>query len=161
MPWLKPAYINGGNEVFRWSNVNRQRRRIIQEDRKYLEARVRRFLKSYLSADPMQKHQYYEAVAGASAGCQPEFSISDLESDQMAEATAEAALQVVKRRQQAGKDSQDSLAAFITDAYATVAVAYHRAAGVYIDDKTMQQLGTAAVHLLTMETSHMMAHSKD
>ena len=45
--------------------------------------------------------------------------------------------------------------------YATVAVAYHRAAGVYIDEKKMQQLGTAAVHLLTMATSHMMARSKD
>ena len=147
--------------MFRWSNVNRRRRRIIREDRKYLEARVRRFLRSYLSADAMQKPQYYEVVAGASAGCQPEYSISDLESDQMAEATAEAANKVVRRRQQTGRDRQDSLATFITDAYATVAVAYHRAAGVYIDDKKMQQLGTAAVHLLTMATSHMMAQSKD
>jgi hypothetical protein len=39
---------------------------------------------------------------------------------------------------------------FVTDAYATVAVAYHRAAGIYTMDKEMQELGTAAVHLLTM-----------
>src|SRR5712664_1919131 len=42
---------------------------------------------------------------------------------------------------------------FVTDACATVAVAYHRAAGVYIMDKEMQELGTAAVHLLTIATS--------
>src|SRR5258708_5005438 len=83
-----------GTKLFRWSNVNRRRRRIIREDRKYLEARVRRFLRSYLSADAMQKPQYYEVVAGASAGCQPEYSISDLESDQTAEAAAEAANKV-------------------------------------------------------------------
>jgi hypothetical protein len=33
-------------------------------------------------------------------------------------------------------------------------VAYHRAAGVYIADKDMQELGTAAVHLLTIGTSY-------
>ena len=42
-------------------------------------------------------------------------------------------------------------------AYATVAVAYRRAAGVYAIDEEMQ-LGTAAVHLLTKATSHMKAH---
>ena len=41
------------------------------------------------------------------------------------------------------------------DATATVAVAYRRAAGVYSMDKDMQELGTAAVHLLTMATSYM------
>jgi len=46
---------------------------------------------------------------------------------------------------------------FVTDAYATVAVAYHRAAGIYIMDKEMQELGTAAVHLLTMASSYIMA----
>jgi len=46
---------------------------------------------------------------------------------------------------------------FVTDAYATVAVAYHRAAGVYTMDKEMQELGTAAVHLLTMASSYIRA----
>lgn len=143
-----------------WSKANRRRKRIIREDQKYLEARVRRFLRNYLSADEMQKHQYYEAVAGASAGCQPAHSISDLESEQVAEAVADVANQVVRRRLQTGKGNQDRLATFITDAYATVAVAHHRAAGVYIHEDQMLQLGTAAVHLLTMATSHMMNHSK-
>ena len=39
--------------------------------------------------------------------------------------------------------------------YATVAVAYRRASTVYGVDEEMQQLGTAAVHLLTMATSYM------
>ena len=49
----------------------------------------------------------------------------------------------------------DPTADFITDACATVAIAYHRAAGLYARDKEMQELGTAAVHLLTMATSYM------
>jgi hypothetical protein len=138
---------------FRWDN----RRRKIREDRKYLEARARRFLKSYLAAEGATKHRYYEAVEGASAACQPGITDSTLEDARIAEATAEAALKVVKRRSQRAGDSQD-MATLITDAYATVAVAYRRAAGVYAIDEEMQKLGTAAVHLLTMATSHMKAH---
>jgi hypothetical protein len=37
----------------------------------------------------------------------------------------------------------DRTADFVTDAYATVGVAYHRAAGVYALDEDMQALGTA------------------
>ena len=147
--------------MFSWSKINRQRRRIVREDRRYLEARVRRFLSDYLSATDVQKSRYYEVVAGASAGCYPENSVSYLQNIRIAEMTAETANAVVKRRLQAEKDSHDSLERFITDAYATAAVAYRRAAGIYIGDKQMQKLGTAAVHLLTMATSRMMAKSKD
>jgi hypothetical protein len=44
--------------------------------------------------------------------------------------------------------------------YATVAVAYRRASTVYGVDEEMQQLGTAAVHLLTMATSYMLNRQK-
>jgi hypothetical protein len=108
----------------------------------------------------MWKAQYYEVVAGASAGCHPEHYISILEDIRVAEMTAEKASTVAKRRSEAGKDKHD-LDRFVTDAYATVAVAYRRAAGIYTGDRQMQELGTAAVHLLTMATSHMMARSKD
>ena len=54
----------------------------------------------------------------------------------------------------------DRTAEFVTDAYATVGIAYHRAAGLYIMDKEMQELGTAAVHLLTIATSYMRAHNE-
>ena len=37
---------------------------------------------------------------------------------------------------------------------------HHRAAGVYMMDKEMQELGTAAVHLLTMATSYMNARNE-
>jgi hypothetical protein len=43
----------------------------------------------------------------------------------------------------------------ITGAYATVAIAYRRAAAVYTMDPEKQRLGTAAVHLVTMATSYM------
>jgi hypothetical protein len=48
----------------------------------------------------------------------------------------------------------DRIGNFVTDACATVAVAYRRAAGVYVQDEAMQKLGTAAVHLLTLATSY-------
>lgn len=142
--------------MFSWFGLDNRRRKI-REDRKYLEARARRFLKSYLAAEGAMKHRYYEAVEEASAACHPRITNITLEDAHIAEATAEAALEVVKRRGRA-RDSHDKLATLITDAYATVAVAYRRAAGVYAIDEEMQKLGTAAVHLLTMATSHMKAH---
>ena len=107
----------------------------------------------------MTKRPYYEAVEGASTACHPGITNPALEDVHIAEATAEAALKVVKRRVQRASDSQEGLATLITDAYATVAVAYRRAAGVYAIDEEMNRLGTAAVHLLTMATSHMKAHA--
>jgi hypothetical protein len=143
--------------VFSWFRRD-SRRTKIREDRKYLEARARRFLKRYLAAEGATKHRYYEAVEGASAACHPGITDPILEDAHIAEATAEAALTVVKRRGQPASDRHDDLPTFITDAYATVAVAYRRSAGVYAIDEEMQQLGTAAVHLLTMATSHMKSH---
>jgi hypothetical protein len=67
-------------------------------------------------------------------------------------------MQLVLERIALKKD--DRLADFLTDAYATVGIAYHRAAGVYTMDKEMQELGTAAVHLLTMATSYTNAQKK-
>ena len=73
-----------------------------------------------------------------------------------AEATSQAALQMVLDR--VGQFSaDDKVDDFVTDACATVAVAYHRAAGVYVADEEMEKLGTAAVHLLTMATSYVRA----
>jgi hypothetical protein len=146
--------------MFSWSKIDRERRRVIRDDRRYLETRVRRFLRNYLAASELQKARYYEVVAGASAGCLPKHSVSCLENMQVAELTAETAKAVVRQRLEAGKD-KGTLDGFITDAYATAAVAHRRAAGIYVGEKQMQKLGTAAVHLLTMATSRMMARPKD
>ena len=100
-----------------------------------------------------ESERYYEVVAGAAAACQPGVTDPNLEDPQLAQATAEAALKVVELREQQAVDDNDQLATLITDAYATVAVAYRRASTVYRVDEEMQQLGTAAVHLLTMATS--------
>jgi len=78
-----------------------------------------------------------------------------LEDTQLAQATAEAAFKVVKLRERQAIDDNDQLAAFITDAYATVAVAYRRASTAYMAEEDLQQLGTAAVHLLTIATSYL------
>ena len=59
------------------------------------------------------------------------------------------------------EQKDDRLADFLTDAYATVGIAYHRAAGVYTIDKEMQELGTAAVHLLAMATSYTNAQKNE
>ena len=143
--------------MFRWFKPNR--RREIREDRKHLEARARRLLKGYLSADSPRKQRYYEVVAGAAAACQPGFSDPNLENAQLNNAAAEAALKVVKVRARQAIDENDRLAELITDAYATVAIAYRRASTAYTADKEMQQLGTAAVHLLTIATSYVAAKS--
>jgi hypothetical protein len=56
---------------------------------------------------------------------------------------------VVRLRERQEIDGNDELAALITDAYATVALAYRRASAAYTVDEDMQQLGTAAVLLVT------------
>jgi hypothetical protein len=142
--------------VFGWLKTERrERRRTVRLDRKYLEARSRRFLKIYLDADETRKPQFYRAVEEASKRCQPADSglpPSELEDAQIAEATSRAAMKIVLERTASKKD--DRLADFLTDAYATVGIAYHRAAGAYTMDQEMQELGTAAVHLLTIATSY-------
>jgi hypothetical protein len=67
---------------------------------------------------------------------------------------------VLAREERSTLQKDDRLSDFVTDAYATVGIAYHRAAGVYTMDEEMQELGTAAVHLLTMATSYMKAHNE-
>jgi hypothetical protein len=140
----------------------RERRRTIRLDRKYLEARSRRFLKIYLEADETRKPEFYRAVDEASKRCQPADSglpPSELEDAQIAEATSRAAMKIVLERTAVKED--DRLGDFLTDAYATVGIAYHRAAGVYSMDKEMQELGTAAVHLLTIATSYTDAQENE
>jgi hypothetical protein len=147
--------------VFGWfSSEQRRDRSKVRLDRKHLEAKTRRFLSGYLTASETRKPQFYRAVDDASRQCQPPaepvLPPSELADAQIAEATSDAAMKIVlAREQQSVPTEDDRIAAFVTDAYATVAVAYHRAAGVYTRDSQMQQLGTAAVHLLTMATSYI------
>ncbi|HEY8670411.1 MAG TPA: hypothetical protein VIL63_06210 [Terriglobales bacterium] len=140
--------------VFGWlSPEGREQRKKVRLDRKHLATRSRRFLRNYLNADKAQKADYYRMVEAASKECHPDSVLSspDVEDAQIAEATASAAIRTVLERGQLR--NSDRQADFVTDAYATVGVAYHRAAGLYSADSTMQKLGTAAVHLLTMATS--------
>jgi hypothetical protein len=74
--------------VLKWFKYN-GRRKIIREDRKYLEARARRLLKSYLLAEWLEKNQYYEVVAGAADACRPEMSDPSMNDAQIAEATSD------------------------------------------------------------------------
>jgi hypothetical protein len=152
----------GSRTVFGWlKSERRERRRKIRLDRKHLEARSQRFLKRYLNADETLKPQFYRAVDEVSKQCQPAKSglpPPELEDAQIAEVTSSAAMKIVVARNALKKD--DPTADFVTDACATVAIAYHRAAGVYTLDKEMQELGTAAVHLLTIATSYMRAHNE-
>jgi len=141
--------------VFGWFDPDgREQRRKVRLDRKHLAARSRRFLRNYLNADDRRKPGYYRVVVDASAECRPKSALfsPDTNDAEIAEVTSDAALTVVLERVRArNNDRADD---FVTDAYATVGVAYHRAAGLYSADRTMQKLGTAAVHLLTMATSY-------
>ena len=141
----------------RFKSEQQDRQKKVTLDRRHLESRARRFLQNYLAADQMRKPRYYRAVDRASKECLPTkltLSPPDLEDAQIAEATSSAAMEIVLAREEQSVSDQD-VRTFVTDAYATVAVAYHRAAGVYVSDKEMQDLGTAAVHLLTIATSYM------
>jgi hypothetical protein len=103
----------------------------------------------------MRKPHFFHAVEAASKQCHPAQPLVELDDAQIAEATSDAAMKMVLQRRVLNKD--DPAIDFVTDAYATVAVAYHRAAAVYTLDKEMQELGTAAVHLLTMASSYIRA----
>jgi hypothetical protein len=137
--------------MLNWFNAHKQRKQI-RQDRKLLEVRARRLLNGYLAADGPRKQRFYQVVAGAAAAFPPVISNPDLENAQLAQDTAEAAIKVVKQRALEKMDG-DELQSMITDAYATIAIAYRRAAAFYTADKEMLQLGTAAVHLVTMATS--------
>lgn len=153
--------------MFRWFNSKqRKMRKKVKLDRQHLEPRARRFLKSYLDAHVMRKPQFYRAVEDASKHCQQAAGdlppSSELQDAMIAEATSDAAINVVLDRVKRGaKTRYDRVADFVTDAYATVGIAYHRAAGLYAADKEMQELGTAAVHLLTMASSYVRAEEND
>jgi len=144
--------------MLRWFRSD-WRRAAIRADRKYILARARRFLINYLASDELQKQRYYELIAGAVAGCQPYLSDPDLKNTELSQIIAETALRVVKSRQRQATTEQAAIS--ITDAYATVAMAYRRAAAIYVLDEEIQQIGTAAVHLLTMANSYMAAQSTD
>ncbi|WP_187387896.1 hypothetical protein [Bradyrhizobium sp.] len=143
--------------MFSWSNSHHQK---IRDDRRYLETRARRLLQSYLTSSELQKQQYYQVIAGAAAACQPGVSDPSLDNEKLAGLTAEVATKVVKRRIRQAKDEYDHSAVLITDAFATVAIAYRRAAAAYTANKEMEQLGTAAVHLVTIANSFMNAESE-
>lgn len=143
-----------------WFNRNNQWA-LIKRDRKLLEARAWRRLQGYLSADAPRKQRYYGVIAGAAAACQPSVSDPNLENAQLAQAAVEAALKVVKLREHQRIVDNDQVGALITGAYATVAIAYRRASAAYTVDKKMQQLGTAAVHLVTIAISYMDAQADE
>jgi hypothetical protein len=148
--------------MFGWfKSERRERRKKVRRDRKHLEERAQRFLKSYLRADEVRKPQFYRAVEDISKKCQPALSLNqpDLDDSQIAEAASQAAMQMLLDRIE-HLGGNDKIADFVADACATVAVAYHRAAGVYVADEKMQELGTAAVHLLTMATSFIGAQKE-
>ena len=145
--------------MFAWlRSKSRERRRTVKLDRQHLEDRVRRFLTGYLEADETRKPYFYRAVEDASKKCQPAES-AGLEDSRIAEAASQSGMKMVLDRTGRIKED-DRIGNFVTDACATVAVAYHRAAGMYVDDDKMQELGTAAVHLPTMATSHTNAQKE-
>jgi hypothetical protein len=135
------------------------RSRKIRKDRKFLEPRARRLLLEYLSADDLQKRQFYNLIAEAAAACQTGVSDPGLGNEALADLSAETALGVVKERTKARNVRNDRSAERITDAYATVGVASRRAAAIYVADKEMEQLGTAAVHLVTIANSFVGNHA--
>ena len=150
--------------MFGWFKSElRERRKKVRLDRKHLEERARRFLNGYLEADEVRKPHFYSAVEDISKKCQPAglglATSTDVDDGRIAETASQAAMKMVLDR--TGRIKEDDwVGNFVTDACATVAIAYHRAAGVYVEDDKMKELGTAAVHLLTMATSYTNTHGE-
>lgn len=133
------------------SVIGRKQKR---DENRLLEGRVRRFLGDYLAADATRKNDFYEAVAGAAAACQPSVVDPDKDNIELAQISSERAFKIFQSRAR-NDGSDDPIQSMITDAYATVALAHRRAAAAYTRDIEMQRLGTAAVHLVTISTSYM------
>jgi hypothetical protein len=154
-------FVRSGTVIGWFKSGQREQRRKVRLDRKHLESRSRRFLRNYLSADEKRKPAFYRAVEEASEQCRPGgpgLPPPELEDAKIAEAVSTAAMKIVLER--SSQKEKDQTADFVTDGYATVAIAYHRAAGLYTIDKEMEELGTAAVHLLTMATSYTNAQKR-
>ena len=142
---------------------NRATGKLVSRDRQHFEARARRFLERYLTAGEHTKPRFYRVVVDAVQTCRVQAGVvrpsPDLEDAQIAMAISNAATAMFLQatRPKAG----DRVGEFGSDAYATVAIAYRRAAGIYAHDRDMRELGTAAVHLLTMATSYLNSHGND
>jgi hypothetical protein len=134
------------------------RRKATREDRKFILRPARRFLTTYLASHGSKKQQFYEVIAGAAAACQPECFDLNLENTELCKEIAQKALSVVKARERRPTSDNGPLEQLITDAYATVALAYRRAAALYVLDEEMQQIGTAAVHMVTIANSYNHRH---
>jgi hypothetical protein len=158
---MREAFFIKEGGMFGWFKPERrERRRKVRQARKHVEERARRFLKRYLEADDTRKPQFYRAVEEISRNCQPaelSSAAASLDDSRIAEAASQAAMQMEMDHNRRIDEEGNQISDFVTDACATVAVAYHRAAAVYVEDQEMQELGTAAVHLLTMATSYMIA----
>src|SRR6185312_16608287 len=67
-----PKMIKVLVRMFDWFKSERRvRRKKVRQDRKQLEVRARRFLKSYLEADEVRKPEFYRAVEDISKKCRP------------------------------------------------------------------------------------------
>ena len=74
LPRGRGAALNlaGVVRMFDWfKSERRERRKKVRQDRKQLEVRARRFLKSYLEADEVRKPEFYRAVEDISGKCRP------------------------------------------------------------------------------------------
>jgi hypothetical protein len=144
---------------FAWFKSKRERAtsKLVTKDREHLEGRARQFLESYLHADESTKPRFYRAVDETVQECQLQAGVvqpsPELEDAQIAMAMSNAATELFLNAADGG------LGQFRTDAYATVAIAYRRAAGIYSEDRDMRELGTAAVHLLTIASSYLNSHN--
>jgi hypothetical protein len=135
----------------------RAKSKLVRKDRQDLEAAARRFLESYLAADEDTKPRFYRIIEDTVQECQIEASVvrpsPELEDAQIAMAMSNAATAMYLRAMR--PKAENGLGKFSSDAYATVAVEYRRAAGIYTEHRDMRELGTAAVHRLTMATSYL------
>ena len=135
------------------------------EDSKHLAGKARNYLNDYLDADPQYKDHVRRAVAVAAQRCREIAGINQYWSalDQRtqnsdARATIDAsavairiAMQGTQTARKAPNDDADD--SFNTATYATIALAYRSAAGIYRENSQLNSLGAAALMLVAISES--------
>jgi len=153
--------------------VSKMQKRLLLRDRKYLRRKVKRYVRSYRHADAAMEAETLETLARAvrecreSTGLDARWRMPPIPTEATclaAIAAADAAIRTALKYDVEGlrkvqrHDRIEPTFAFISDTYATVAMAHRFGAGLYEGRAKLTKLGKAALKLLTTAQTRFPAH---
>lgn len=144
--------------VISWIKRTRATSKLLALDRKYLQQGAQRALNNYLDSSSTSKEQYRRALALAARQCRELAGVQSYwvnADSRTANGDAKAAIdasQVAVKFVTGDSDLNGKLgnSGLLLDTFASVAVAYRFAAGMYEDASEMQRVGNAAFMLLNV-----------